>query len=36
MDIYEHVPHPRTKAILTGKAEPPPKVDDGVLGSTAA
>jgi hypothetical protein len=32
MNIYEHVPHPRTKAILTGKAEPPPKVDDGRIG----
>lgn len=32
MSIYEHVLHPRTKAILSGTAEPPPKVNDERVG----
>lgn len=30
--VFEHVPHPRTRARLAGKAPPPPKVDDERIG----
>jgi hypothetical protein len=30
--VFEHIPHPRTRARLEGKAPPPPKVDDERIG----
>jgi hypothetical protein len=30
--IFEHIPHPRTRARLAGSAPPPPKVDDERVG----
>jgi hypothetical protein len=30
--VFEHIPHPRTRARLAGKAPPPPKVDDERIG----
>ncbi len=30
--IFEHIPHPRTRAMLAGSAPPPPKVDDERVG----
>jgi hypothetical protein len=32
MQIYEHVPHPRTLLHMAGKAPKPPKVNDGRVG----
>ncbi len=31
-EVYQHVPHPRTKARMAGTAPPPPKVDDQRVG----
>jgi hypothetical protein len=30
--VFEHIPHPRTRARLAGTAPPPPKVDDERVG----
>jgi hypothetical protein len=30
--VFEHIPHPRTRAMLAGSAPPPPKVDDERVG----
>src|SRR5216117_1216559 len=30
--VFEHIPHPRTRATLGGSAPPPPKVDDERIG----
>jgi hypothetical protein len=30
--IFEHIPHPRTRAHITGAVAPPPKVDDQRVG----
>jgi len=31
-EVFEHIPHPHTRAHLTGSAPPPPKVDDERVG----
>jgi hypothetical protein len=30
--VFEHIPHPRTRAHMAGSAPPPPKVDDERVG----
>jgi hypothetical protein len=30
--VFEHIPHPRTRAMLSGSAPPPPRIDDERVG----